>query len=355
MPSKKKSGANKSKRFSYTQLKTSTGMELKHRMTKTMIQDLYRYVITTRFYEDKLPNLYRQGKLFGGVYRATGHEAISVGCAYALEKDKGDIIAPIHRGSGAHLVFGQPLRRLYCNYMGRACGPTRGRDGNVHHGELDRQIIGMISHLGSSIPIAVGVALGKRMQGENIVTLTFIGDGASSIGDFHEGLNFAAVHNAPFVLVIENNQYAYSTPNSLQFKCEELVSRAKGYGIRGMKGLGADVIEVYQLAKEAIEHARSGKGPVLLELETMRYHGHSEHDNHEYVPESVYEEWKDKDPVDMIRTFCIGNDILSAKEQEKIDAEVKQEVDEAADWAWEQPFPEGESILDGVYFEEEAE
>lgn len=349
---KKSSKEKTSKRFSSSALKTSTGMKLKHNMTKKLIEQLYRYVVMTRYYEDKLPILYRQGRLFGGVYRATGHEGISVGCAAALDKEKGDIIAPLHRGSGAHLVFGQPLKRLYCNYMGRACGPTRGRDGNVHHGELDRQIIGMISHLGSSIPIAVGAAIGKRMQGENAVTMTFIGDGGTSIGDFHEGLNFAAVQDAPFVLVIENNQYAYSTPNTMQFKCEELIDRAKGYGIRGMKGLGADVIETYQLAKEAVDHARSGKGPVLLELETMRYHGHSEHDNHEYVPESVYEKWKDKDPVDLVRAFVLNNDILSENQIDRINEELRTEVDEAAEWAWNQPFPEGESILEGVYHEE---
>jgi TPP-dependent pyruvate/acetoin dehydrogenase alpha subunit len=353
MPKKKSN--TKSTRFSWSSLKTASGMKLKHSMTKKMIEELYRFVAMTRFYEDKLPNLYRQGKLFGGVYRATGHEGISVGCAYALDKSKGDIIAPIHRGSGAHLVFGQPLERLYCNYMGRECGPTRGRDGNVHHGELDKQIIGMISHLGSSIPIAVGAAIGKRMQGENAVTMTFIGDGGSSIGDFHEGLNFAAVQNAPFVLVIENNQYAYSTPNTLQFKCAELVDRAKGYGIRGIKGLGADVIEAYQLAKEAVEHARSGKGPVLLELETMRFHGHSEHDNHEYVPDAVYEEWKDKDPFDLARKFLVDNNILSAKQVENIDKELREAVNKAADFAWNQPFPEGESILEGVYHEEVQE
>lgn len=322
-----------------------------HKLTKKQMEELYRFVVLTRTYEDKLPLLYRQGRLFGGVYRAMGHEAISVGTSYALDRKKGDIIAPLHRGSGAHLVFGQTLERMYCNYMGRACGPTRGRDGNVHHGDASKNIIGMISHLGSSIPLTVGAALGKRMQGENIVALTYIGDGATSIGEFHEGLNFAAVHKAPIVLVIENNQYAYSTPRSLQYNCADLIDRAIGYGIRGIKCLGVNVFDVYQIAKEAVDYARSGKGPVLLELETMRFRGHSEHDNFEYVPKEVLKHWEPFDPVKVTREHLIKNKIFTEKKLAGIDAGVKEMVDKAADWAYDQPFPEGESILEGVYEE----
>lgn len=321
--------------------------KLKYHLKKKDYEALYRFIVTTRFYEDKLPILYRQGKLFGGVYRGSGNEAIAVGTAYALEPD--DIIAPLHRDAGAHLVRGQTLRRMYCNYMGRACGPSRGRDGNVHHGDMSLNIIGMISHLGTSIPLAVGAALGKRMMGENVVAMTYIGDGGSSIGDFHEGLNFAAVHKAPFVLVIENNQYAYSTPNRLQFACENLSDRAVGYGIRGMKVFGNDVIQVYQAAREAVEWARSGKGPVLMECETMRMRGHSEHDPHEYVPAKMLEEWAKRDPVALYRKHLTSNGIFTAKQLAKIDEEVKAEVDDAADWAEQQPFPQPESVLDGVY------
>ena len=329
---------------------TSGIKKLKYPLTKKQYAELYEYIVKTRYFEDKLPLLYRQGKLFGGVYRATGHEAISVGTAYTLEE--GDIIAPIHRGAGAQLVRGQTLEKMYCNYMGRECGPTRGRDGNVHHGDMSKNIIGMISHLGSSIPLAVGAALGKRMQGENIVAMTYIGDGGTSIGDFHEGLNFAAVHDAPFVLVIENNQYAYSTPNSLQFRCEHLVDRAKGYGIKGIRSNGYHLVDVYQAAKEAVDHARSGKGPVLLELETLRVYGHSEHDSAAYVPDSVRDKWKDKDPIEVYRNHLLENKLMTRAAMQKIDSQVMKEVDSAADWAYEQPFPKGESTLEGLYHEE---
>jgi TPP-dependent pyruvate/acetoin dehydrogenase alpha subunit len=325
--------------------------KLKYPLKRIDFERLYRFMVTTRFYEDKLPILYRQGKLFGGVYRGTGNEAVSVGSAYALEPQ--DIIAPLHRDAGAHLVRGQTLRRMYCNFMGRACGPTRGRDGNVHHGDMAINIIGMISHLGTSTPIAVGAALGMRMQGRKIVTMTYIGDGGSSIGDFHEGLNFAAVHKAPFVLVIENNQFAYSTPNRLQFACENLADRAVGYGIRGMKVFGNDVIEVYQACKEAVGWARAGNGPVLIEAETMRMRGHSEHDAHEYVPPEMLERWAKKDPILLYRKYLTKHGLLTSGRLDKLEAEARLEVDEAAEWAEQQPFPDAESAAEGVYFEGE--
>ncbi|HUX08935.1 MAG TPA: thiamine pyrophosphate-dependent dehydrogenase E1 component subunit alpha [Acidobacteriota bacterium] len=325
--------------------------KLKYPLKKKDFEQLYRFMVTTRFYEDKLPILYRQGKLFGGVYRGTGNEALAVGSAYALEPQ--DIIAPLHRDAGAHLVRGQTLKRMYCNFMGRACGPTRGRDGNVHHGDMSINIIGMISHLGTSTPLAVGAALGMRMQGHNIVTMTYIGDGGSSIGDFHEGLNFAAVRKAPFVLIIENNQFAYSTPNRLQFACESLADRAIGYGMRGMKIFGNDVIEVYQACKEAVVWARAGNGPVLIEAETMRMRGHSEHDAHEYVPKEMLEEWARKDPIAINRNYLTKHKIFIVKQLDKIDEEIRREVDEAAEWAESQPFPEPESVEEGVYYEGE--
>lgn len=329
--------------------KSVSPSKLKHKLSKQDFFKLYRYMKLTRLYEDKLPILYRQGKLFGGVYRGTGNEAISVGSAYALAPQ--DIIAPLHRDAGAHLVRGQTVKRMFCNFMGRECGPTRGRDGNVHHGDLSQNIIGMISHLGTSIPVTVGAAIGKRMQGENAVAMTYIGDGGSSIGDFHEGLNFAAVRKAPFVLIIENNQFAYSTPNRLQFACEKLSDRSIGYGIRGLKIFGNDIIEVYQACKEAAEWARLGNGPVLIEAETMRMRGHSEHDPHEYVPRQMLEEWSERDPIQACRKYLLKYRLSSAKDLDSLDKELQREVDEAAEWAESQPFPEPESAAEGVFFE----
>ena len=327
--------------------------ELKYPITKKQYEELYRLLVTTRFHEDKLPILYRQGKIYGGVYRGTGHEAISVGTAYALGPQ--DIVAPIHRDVGAHITKGQEVRRIFANYMGKEAGPSRGRDGNIHHGNIDINIIGNISHLGSSIPVAVGAAIAKRMQGENVVSMSYIGDGGTSLGDFHEGMNFAAVQNVPYIMVVENNQYAYSTPNDLQFKCENLVDRAVGYGILGLTAFGPDIIDVYQKAKEAVEHARAGKGPVLLVCETMRFHGHSEHDNHAYVPQSLYDYWNQYDPVDVYRKYLKKHKILTTAQIAKIDEEIHQFIDDAADWADKQPVPDPAKLLDGVYCEEEAE
>lgn len=345
-PEKKNSlGGRHSKR----EFESAAPSRLKHKLSKEDFLTLFRFMVLTRLFEDKLPVLYRQGKLFGGVYRGTGNEAISVGSAYAL--DPQDIIAPLHRDAGAHLVRGQTVERMFCNFMGRGCGPTRGRDGNVHHGDMSRNIIGMISHLGTSIPVTVGAAIGKRMLGEPVVAMTYIGDGGSSIGDFHEGLNFASVRRAPFVLIIENNQFAYSTPNRLQFACENLCDRAVGYGIRGMKVFGNDVVEVYQACSEAVEWARAGNGPVLIEAETMRMRGHSEHDPHEYVPRELLEEWSRRDPIQLFRAYVLKYRIAAAKDLDKLTTEIRREVDKAADWAETQPFPEAESAAGDVYFE----
>jgi len=309
--------------------------------------NLYYYMRLTREFEMRVVKLYRQGKIVGGAYTGYGQEAISVGSAYALED--GDVLAPLHRDAGAHLVRGQSVRNMMCQYLGRRNGPTRGRDGNIHHGSLPLRIFAMISHLGAMIPVAAGAALAGLMTGQNLVAMTYIGDGGTSTGDFHEGLNFASVHKLPLIVIIENNQYAYSTPTCLQYACEDLVDRAPGYGIRGVKVDGNDVLEVYQASKEAVNRARSGKGPTLIEAKTLRIRGHSEHDDASYVPGELLELWKQRDPIDRFEKYLRRHRILTDQLKSEVEERILAEIEDAVEYAEKSPFPDGTEVLEGVY------
>jgi pyruvate dehydrogenase E1 component alpha subunit/2-oxoisovalerate dehydrogenase E1 component alpha subunit len=254
----------------------------KTRLTREQQLELYRYMKLNRMVEDRLSNLYRQGKVVGGLYSSRGQEAISIGTAYALEPQ--DMVGPLIRNLGSLFVRGVKPREIMMQYMARADGPTHGRDVNLHFGDLSRGIVAPISMLGALIPVMAGVALGGRMLGKNLVALTYIGDGGTSTGDFHEGLNFAAVLNVPFVLIAEHNGFAYSTPTSKQMRIKNIVTRAAAYGIPGEIVDGNDVLAVYEATKRAVERAREGGGPSLIEAKTFRMKGHAEHDDAGYVP-----------------------------------------------------------------------
>ena len=309
--------------------------------------NLYYFMKLSREIELRVINLYRQGKILGGVYSGIGHEAISVGSTFVLGEE--DILLPMHRDMGAHLVKGQTVERILAQYLGKETGVTRGRDGNMHHGDLSRGIVGMISHLAAMIPVAAGVALAGKLQKKNRVALTFVGDGGSNVGDFHEGLNFAGALKLPMVLVIENNQYAYSTPLSKQTAAKNLIDRAAGYGIPGIMVDGNDVLAVVKVCQEAVERARSGQGPTLIEAKTMRMRGHSEHDDHFYVPPGLLDSWKNRDPINHYTRFLTENNLWTPDEQEGIDARVKKETDDGVDFAEKSPFPRGEQALEDVY------
>src|SRR5262245_55869545 len=258
--------------------------------------ELYRYLKLNRMTEDRLGNLYRQGKVVGGLYSSRGQEAVSVGSAYALAPQ--DVLAPLIRNLGALFVRGVQPREVMMQYMARGGGPTGGKDGNVHFGDLARGLVAPISMLGALIPVMAGVALAGRMQKKDLVALTYIGDGGTSTGDFHEGLNLASVLQVPFVLVAEHNGYAYSTPTSRQMRVKDIVVRAAAYGIPGEIVDGNDVLAVYEVTRRAVERARAGGGPMLIEAKTFRMKGHAEHDDAGYVPRPVFEEWKKRDPID---------------------------------------------------------
>jgi TPP-dependent pyruvate/acetoin dehydrogenase alpha subunit len=310
---------------------------------------LYHTMRLQREFEERIYRLFRQGRLTGAAYAGAGHEAIAAGSAYALAPR--DVLVPMHRVIGAHFLRGHSPRDMMCQYYGRANGPTRGRDGNMHCGTWSKRIVGMTSHLGANVPVAAGIALASRIRGEDIVALTFIGEGGTSIGDFHEGLNFAAVHKLPMVLIIENNKYAYSTPARLEYACENLVDRAPGYGIEGVLIDGTDVRAVYRAAKTAVDRARAGEGPTLIEAKCTRLLGHAQHDNPSYVPKEVLEEGWRNDPVKKCGQMLVDLGYFSREEIETLNAEIVQEVDDAVTYAENSPLPAPEEALEGVYAE----
>ncbi|MES1240643.1 MAG: thiamine pyrophosphate-dependent dehydrogenase E1 component subunit alpha [Acidobacteriota bacterium] len=309
--------------------------------------ELYHYLRLNRMTEDRLSNLYRQGKVVGGLYSSRGQEAIAVGSAYALEPQ--DIVGPLIRNLGAYFIRGVKPREIMMQYMARADSPTGGKDANNHFGDLSRGLVAPISMLGSLIPVMVGVALAGRMQGKDLVAMTYIGDGGTSTGDFHEGLNFAAVLNVPLVLIAENNGYAYSTPTSKQMKIRDIAVRAAAYGIAGEVVDGNDVLAVHEVTKRAVERARSGGGPTLIEAKTFRIKGHAEHDDAGYVPPGVADPWKAKDPIDRFERHLLSHGLATEEELQRIVAAIDEELNREVDAAIASPFPPPERASEGVY------
>jgi len=311
--------------------------------------EIYRYLKLNRMTEDRLSNLYRQGKVVGGLYSSRGQEAISVGSAYALEPQ--DVVGPIIRNLGTMFVRGVQPREVMMQYMARADGPTGGKDVNTHFGDLKRGLVAPISMLGALIPVMAGVALAGRMQKKNLVAMTYIGDGGTSTGDFHEGLNFAAVLNVPFVLIAEHNGYAYSTPTSKQMRVKNIVTRAAAYGIPGEMVDGNDVLAVYEATKRAVDRARNGAGPTLIEAKTFRMKGHAEHDDAGYVPPELFEDWKKKDPIERFERHLLSSGMATEEDLKGIVAKIDEELNREVDAALASPFPPAERAFEGVYAE----
>jgi len=311
---------------------------------------MYYYMRLTRSLEERLVNLYRQTKVVGGLFRSLGQEADAVGSAYALDRKKGDILSPLIRNLGSMLVQGAMPNEIIKQYMAKGDSPTRGRELNIHYGDLVRGFIGQISHLGDMVPVMAGVTLSFKMRGEDRVGLVYVGDGATSTGAFHEGINFAAVQRCPLVVIVENNGYASSTPLSKQTAAKQMVDKAIGYGVVGEQADGNDVIATYEVTRRAVDRARAGEGVTLIELMTYRRKGHAEHDNQSYVPEGEIDRWaKENDPVD--RYIRVLNDQydVETSELEKIDARVTAEIDKATDEAEASPMPEPSDALVGIY------
>ncbi len=312
--------------------------------------DLYYYMRLTRSLEERLVNLYRQTKVVGGLFRSLGQEADAVGSAFALDRTQGDFLSPLTRNLGSMLVQGATPLEIVRQYMAKGDSPTRGRELNIHFGDLERGFIGQISHLGDMLPVMAGVTLSFKLRGQARVGLVYIGDGATSTGAFHEGLNFAAVQRCPLVVVVENNGYAYSTPTSKQTAVKELKDKALAYGIPGVQADGNDVLATYDVTRRAVDRARRGEGVTLVELITYRRKGHAEHDDQNYVPDGEIEWWeKNNDPLDRYARVLLDDELVERSALAKLDAQVQREIDEATDLAERSPAPSGGDALVGVY------
>jgi TPP-dependent pyruvate/acetoin dehydrogenase alpha subunit len=306
------------------------------------------YMKLMREVEDRIERkLYRQGKIVGGVYVGRGQEAIPVGTAlHALPED---VLLPSHRDMAAFFIRGISPGRIFAQYMGRVDGLTGGRDGNMHMGDMSKGIVSIISALAATVPVAAGVAMALRYQGKNAVAFNYFGDGATSRGDWHEGVNFAAVQKLPVVFICNNNQYAYSTPLSAQMACEHVADRGPAYGIPAEIVDGNDVLAVHEATGRAVAHARSGQGPYMLECKTFRMTGHSAHDGADYVPSALFEEWAKRDPIVRLEEKMLAESWSDRDAIDNLHAQIRREVDEAVAWAEKSPYPDAATLLDGVY------
>jgi pyruvate dehydrogenase E1 component alpha subunit len=307
-----------------------------------------QYMVLMRQVEDRVERkLYRQGKIVGGVYVGRGQEAIPVGAGLAAEPN--DVLFPCHRDLALYFMRGIHPRQVFAQYMGRVGGLTRGKDGNMHMGDLKLRIIAIVSQIAASLPVAAGAALALKYKGEPNVVFVFFGDGATSRGDWHEAVNFAAVQKLPLVLVCNNNGYAYSTPLDKQMACANVADRGPAYGIPSEIVDGNDVCAVRAAAGRAAAHARGGGGPYLIECKTFRMTGHSAHDGAHYMPKELVEEWAKKDPIDRLEKLMLVKGWAVREQIDQLHREVDTEVDEAVAWAEKSPYPDPSELLDNVY------
>src|SRR2546421_10252169 len=320
-------------------------------LSSDQLLEIYYYLRLTRTLEERLVALYRQSKVIGGLFRSLGQEGESVASAYALERGRNkDILSPLIRNLGSLLVMGAQPVEILRQYMAKADSPTHGRELNVHFNDLERRYLGQISHLGDMSPVMAGIALTSKLRREPRVGLVYIGDGGTSTGTFHEGLNFAAVQRLPLVVIGEYNYWAYSTPPQKQFAVKDLAEKAKGYGIPAVTVDGNDVFAVYEATKFAVERARRGKGVHFFEVKTYRRKGHAEHDDQHYVPQGELERWAgENDPVDRYVQRLLSADLVGEADLKDIDERGRTEVDQATDACVNEPLPEPESALPGVY------
>src|SRR6202142_532488 len=321
-------------------------------LTQKQCIEIYRWMVLNRKMEQALENLYKQGKVVGGVYFGLGQEACSCASAFALAKD--DWVAPMIRNQGSLLVRGFEPRDMMMQYMAKAGSPTQGRDGTSHFGDIyKRNVVSPISMLGDLIPVLAGVALGARLQGKNVAVMTYIGDGGQSTGVTYEGINFAAVQDLGLVLFVESNLWAYSTPSEMQYRCQDLAERAIGYGIPGVIVDGTDACQVYDAAREAVDRAHRGEGPTMIEAKMMRMKGHAIHDAATYVPKEMFDFWKKRDPIARFENYLVkGKKWLSAKENEALIKEVEEVIEAEREIAVNSPMPTPESAEGGVFCED---
>jgi pyruvate dehydrogenase E1 component alpha subunit len=310
---------------------------------------IYRSMLITRGIEERGHILYKQGKIPGSFYTGRGNEGAAIGVATAMGPN--DVGTPLHRDMGVHVARGIEPWRVFAQYMGRVDGPTKGRDGNVHMGDARMGLHTMVSHLPAMLPVAVGMGLAFKIRDEKRVAVAWCGEGAAARGDAHEGMNLAGVRRLPVVFVIDNNQWAYSTPAHLEYSVEHIADRAQAYGFDGVVVDGTDVLAVYRETKRAIEKARAGEGPTLIESVTLRMEGHAVHDDASYVPKEMFEEWAKRDPIERYRVWLRDQVGFTDDEDAELTAWVSRLLHDAVRRAEESPLPDPSTLLDGVYAE----
>jgi pyruvate dehydrogenase E1 component alpha subunit/2-oxoisovalerate dehydrogenase E1 component alpha subunit len=314
--------------------------------------EIYRALIRARAAEERLEVLFRQGHVSGGLYRSLGQEGASVGAAYALRRRDdatGDVIAHTIRDTGALFLFGGTPGEYFRQYLARGTGPTRGKEANVHWTDLRRGFVGPVSPLGTMVGVMSGVTLSFKIRGEPRVGMVFYGDGATSTGAWHEGVNFAGAQGCPLIVVVTANGYAFSTPTRKQTRAAGFSLKAQGYGIAGESVDGNDVLAVYQAARRSVDRAREGKGPTLLELRTYRRKGHAQHDPQLYVPPEEIRAWEERDPIDLFRGKLLGEGWAREGEVRRLEVAAETEMREEAERAVGDPPPSGVGTLTEVY------
>ncbi|MBA2305181.1 MAG: thiamine pyrophosphate-dependent dehydrogenase E1 component subunit alpha [Acidobacteria bacterium] len=337
-------------------------------LASNQLLEMYWFGRLAREIEERLVILFRQSKVIGGLYRSLGQEGESVGTAYALKKS--DAVLPLIRNMGALMTMGIRPREIFLQYMAKGESNTRGRDLNIHIVHMpawtrdlaltadqgrpgvdhdEPVVVGPISMLGDSIPVAAGIGMGARMRGRDLVSMAWIGDGATSTGAFHEGLNFAAVQKAPLVVVAEDNKFAYSTPISKQMAIKRIDERAAAYGIPHEMVDGNDILAVYDVAKRMVDRARAGEGASLIGVDTMRMQGHAQHDDARYVPKTLVEEWQKKDPLTLFAKTLMDRGAANEKRITEVDRMAKSYAAEEADAAEQSPMPDPATVARGVY------
>jgi TPP-dependent pyruvate/acetoin dehydrogenase alpha subunit len=317
-------------------------------LTKEKSIELYRWMLLNRKMEQALEILFKQQKVIGGVYLGLGQEGCS--CASALALGDGDWVGPMIRNQGAMLVRGFKPSDTMMQYMAKAGAPTKGRDSGSHYGDVkEKNVLAPISHLGDSIPVLSGIALGARLQGRNVACLTYVGDGGQSTGPTYEGFNFAAVQKLGVILIVEHNLWAYSTPVELQFACKDLADRSIGYGVPGAIIDGTDPNQVYDITYEAVQRAYRGEGATLIEAKMMRMRGHAMHDAAAYVPKPYFEYWKRRDCIARMERYLIDKGWLTEKQNKELVDDVQAQIDRDREIADASPFPQPDEAAKDVF------
>jgi TPP-dependent pyruvate/acetoin dehydrogenase alpha subunit len=321
-------------------------------LSDDQLKDILHKLKLCRYFDERMEALYRQGRLPGAIYSGRGQEGTHVGVVYPLRDD--DSLFPTHRDLSAQLTKGLELRRVMAQFWGRIDGYTRGRDGNSHIGDWQgNRTWTVMSHLPIAYPVACGAALAYKRRGEPRVAMAICGDGATSNGRWHEALNVSAIYELPVVWVVNNNLYAYSAPNPLEFPVPTVAERAGAYRMPGVRVDGANVLDVYRAASEAVDRAREGGGPTLIESVSLRWRGHAGHDPAKYVPKELLEDYmQNKDPVKRFEELLRSNGVVDETTVKELDDRIQQEFEEGYEFAQNSPFPEPGDVTKGLWVED---